>query len=135
MSSHNIFGMFILLYVSCRALKIRAFEMYSQIPGILQITKESLKLCESDAKMWKLIFIRTDYLRIQFFLERLSSERGNDSKQKLVDVAREMLDMIIFLWLERDRSNLSYFDYDYVVGDSNMLLPVKPSKFATNAVS
>jgi len=72
-------------------------------------------------KVWKLIFIRTDYLRILFFLERLSSERGNDSKQKLVDVAREMLDMIVFLWLERDRSNLSYFDYDYVVGDFNML--------------
>ena len=75
--------------------------------------------------MWKLIFIRTDYLRIQFFLERLSSERGNDSKQKLVDVAREMLDMIVFLWLERDRSNLSYFDYDYVVGAFNMLPSAK----------
>ena len=76
-------------------------------------------------KVWKLIFIRTDYLRILFFLERLSSERGNDSKQKLVDVAREMLDMIVFLWLERDRSNLSYFDYDYVVGAFNMLPSAK----------
>jgi hypothetical protein len=75
--------------------------------------------------MWRLMFIRTDYLRIQFFLERLSSERGTDSKQKLVDVAREMLDMIVFLWLERDRSNLSHFDYDYIVGDFDMLPSVR----------
>jgi hypothetical protein len=84
---------------------------------MLQLTKESLKLCDNDQKMWKLIYVKADFLRIQFPLERLSSERGGESKQKLVDVAREMLDMIIFLWLERDRTSHRHYDYDYVVSD------------------
>jgi hypothetical protein len=58
----------------------------------MQITKESLKLCSEDMKMWKLMFIRLDYLRMNFLLERLSAERGGESRQKLVDVAREILD-------------------------------------------
>ena len=85
------------------------------IPQIMQITKESLKLCNDDVKMWKLTFMRLDYLRMNFLIERLSVERGGESKQKLVDIAREILDMTVFLWLERDRSGHRHYDYDYIV--------------------
>jgi len=61
------------------------------------------------------MFMRLDYLRMQFLLERLSVERGGESKQKLVDLAREIVDMIVFLWLERDRTGNRYYDYDYIV--------------------
>jgi hypothetical protein len=81
----------------------------------MQITKESLKLCSEDVKMWKLMFMRLDYLRMNFLLERLSAERGGEGRQKLVDVAREILDMVVFLWLERDRSGRRYYDYDYII--------------------
>ena len=100
---------------SKRALKIKAFETYSKIPQILQVTKESLRLIQDDIKMWNLIFIRLGYLRIQFLLERLSAERGGESRQNLVDVAREIVDMIVFLWLERDRYGHCHYDYDYIV--------------------
>jgi hypothetical protein len=95
-------------------LKLKAQETSSHIPQIMQITKESLNLCSEDVKMWKLMFIRLDYLRMNFLLKRLSAERGGESRQKLVDVAREILDMVVFLWLERDRSGHRYYDYDYI---------------------
>ncbi|KAE9370015.1 hypothetical protein N431DRAFT_344468 [Stipitochalara longipes BDJ] len=98
-----------------RGLKIKAFEIYSKIPHVLQVTKESLKLIKDDIKMWKLMFMRLDYLRMQFLLERLSAERGGESRQKLVDVAREIVDMIVFLWLERDRCGYRHYDYDYII--------------------
>ncbi len=41
--------------------------------------------------------IRLDYLRIHFLLEKLSAEWGNESKQKLVDVAQGILDMVLFV--------------------------------------
>ena len=96
-------------------MKIKAFETYSQIPLILQVTKESLRLIKDDMKMWNLIFMRLDYLRMQFLLERLSAERGGESRQKLVDVAREIADMIVFLWLERDRYSHLQYNFDYIV--------------------
>lgn len=67
--------------------------------------------------MWRLMAARFDYLRINFLLERLSSERGGASKRKLLEVAREMLDLTVFLWLERDRSANRKHDYDYMVGE------------------
>jgi hypothetical protein len=96
-------------------LKLKAQETYSHIPQITQITKEGLKLYNDDVKMWKLMFMRLDYLRMNFLIERLSVERGGESRQKLVDVAREILDMTVFLWLERDRSGHRHYDYDYIV--------------------
>ncbi len=56
-----------------------------------------------------------DYLRINFLLKCLSSERVGASKRKLLEVAREMLDLTVFLWLERDRSANRKHDYDYIV--------------------
>jgi hypothetical protein len=41
---------------------------------------------------------------------------GNESKQKLVDVAREIMDIVLFSWLERDRAAFRHLhDYDYIV--------------------
>ena len=58
----------------------------------MELTKETLLRCETDLSMWSIMFIRMEYLRIHFYLERLSSERGSESKQRLVDVAREIMD-------------------------------------------
>src|ERR1700710_1822914 len=95
------------------ALKARAHEMYSKAPLQLQIYKKDLLKCESDQAMWRLLCGRLDWLRMNFLLERLLTERGGVSKQDLLEVAREMLDLIVFLWLERDRSQSRQHDYDF----------------------
>lgn len=64
---------------------------------------------------------RFDYLRINFLLARLSTERGGASIGKLLEVAREMFDLTAFLWLERDRSANRKHDYDYMVDEQTVV--------------
>lgn len=97
------------------SLKIRTVETFQAIPFLTGATKERLLACEWDFFMWRLLFGRMDYLRIHFLLERLSVERGHESRQKLIDVSREMVDLTVFLWLQRDRGFTRYYDFDYTV--------------------
>lgn len=77
---------------------------------------------DDDWLMWRFLFGRLDYLRIHFLLERLSHERGHESKQRLLEVAREVVDLIVFLWLQRDRSVGRHYDLDYVVCPNTRLV-------------
>ncbi|TVY18621.1 hypothetical protein LARI1_G006012 [Lachnellula arida] len=97
------------------ALKKNAYEIYTHVPGVLNVTKESLVDMESDLHMWRFLFGRLDYLRIHFLLERLSHERGHEGKQRLLEVAREIADLTVFVWLQRDRSAGRHYDYDYII--------------------
>jgi hypothetical protein len=87
-----------------RDLKVRTREMHSKFPVQLQASKADMNKCADDKIMWRLLCGRLDYLRIHFLLQRLSTERGGANKQELFEVAREMLDLTVFLWVERDRS-------------------------------
>ncbi|CZR65944.1 uncharacterized protein PAC_15844 [Phialocephala subalpina] len=97
------------------SLKSRTIETFQAIPYLISATKERLLASESNFLLWRLLFGRMDYLRIHFLLERLSVERGHESKQKLIDVSREMVDLTVFLWLQRDRSFTKYYDFDYTI--------------------
>lgn len=69
--------------------------------------------------MWRLMFGRLDYLRIHFLLERLCVERSSESKQSLLDVSREIVDLVVYIWLSRDRSVGRHHDFDYIVSLCN----------------
>lgn len=107
--------------VGCSELKSRTRDSYSKFPRQLQVSKTDLFACKDDQLMWRLMAARFDYLRINFLLERLSTERGGASIRKLLEVAREMLDLTVFLWLERDRSANRKHDYDYMVGEQTVV--------------
>ena len=98
-----------------RQLKLRTREMHANFPVQLQVSKEDLNDCADDKIMWRLLCGRLDYLRLHFLLERLSTERGGANKSKLFEVAREMLDLTVFLWTQRDRTMDRVHDYDYMV--------------------
>ena len=100
---------------SYRDLKLRTREMHSNFPVQLQVSKADLNDCADDKIMWRLLCGRLDYLRLNFLLERLSTERGGAGKNQLFEVAREMLDLIVFLWVQRDRTMDRVHDYDYMV--------------------
>lgn len=69
---------------------------------------------------------RFDYLRMNFLLERLSTEREGTSRRTLLEVAREMLDLTVFLWLERDRSANRKHDYDFNVRNQTVAFTQTP---------
>ena len=54
-------------------------------------------------------------MRINFLLERLLTERGGLGKKDLFETARELLELTVFLWLERERWTSRQHDYDYLV--------------------
>jgi len=64
--------------------------------------------------MWQLLCGRLNYLKLHLLLERLSTERGGASKREQFEVARESLDLTVFLWVHRDRSIDIVHDYDYM---------------------
>lgn len=102
-------------------LKSRTRDSYSKFPKQLQVFKKDLISCKDYKLMWLLMMARFDYLRIKLLLARLSSERGRANKSKLLEVARELLDLTVFLWLERDRSANIKHDYDYVVDEQTAI--------------
>lgn len=107
--------------VGCSELKSRTRDSYAKFPKQLQVSKTDLIACKDDQLMWRLMMARFDYLRINFLLERLSTERGGTGIRKLLEVAREMLDLTVFLWLERDRSANRKHDYDFIVGEQTIV--------------
>jgi hypothetical protein len=102
-------------------LKSRTRDTYAKFPKQLQVSKTDLIACKDDQLMWRLMIARFDYLRINFLLERLSTERAVTGIRKLLEVAREMLDLTVFLWLERDRSVSRKHDYDFIVGEQTIV--------------
>ncbi|KAG9231292.1 hypothetical protein BJ875DRAFT_123689 [Amylocarpus encephaloides] len=88
---------------------LEAAEIYDPVPMVMRVTKESLLLYASET-MWRLLFCRFHRLRIQFHLER-----GQQSQQKLFEVAREMVGLIVLLWLQRDRWRDRRYGYDCVM--------------------
>lgn len=98
-----------------RDIKARTIEMYSKFPIQLHVTKQDFLACPDDKTMWRLLCGRLDYLRVHLLLERLSTERGGASKRELFAVAQEMLDLTVFLWVQRDRSAGRVHHYDYMV--------------------
>jgi hypothetical protein len=107
--------------VGCSELKSQTQDSYSKFPKQLQVSKKDLIACKYDKLIWQLMMARFDYLRINFLLERLSTEKAGASKQKLLEVARETLDLLVFLWLERDRWVNRKHDYDFIVSKKTIV--------------
>lgn len=66
-------------------LKTRAHEVYSKVPPQLHIHKRLLSSSKDDqVTRWRLLCDRLDWLRMNFLIERLLTERGGVSKRDLV---------------------------------------------------
>ncbi|TVY65546.1 hypothetical protein LSUE1_G009661, partial [Lachnellula suecica] len=97
------------------SLKARAERIYAQIPFLGNITKDDILNSAPNFMMWRRLWARLDYVRILFLLERLCVERGQESKQKLLDISREMVDLTAFVWLQRDDRLSKHYCDDYTV--------------------
>jgi hypothetical protein len=98
------------------SLKARAERTYAQIPFLMNVTNDIIRNSQPDNLMWRRFWGRLDYLRIHFLLECLSVERGQESKQQLLDVSREIVDLTAFVWLQRDNRLSKHYCDDYTVG-------------------
>jgi hypothetical protein len=54
-------------------------------------------------------------LEYKILLERLAHKRGISNGQSMVDCAREMLELTVLIWVQRDRFVEHHHDYDWMV--------------------
>jgi hypothetical protein len=65
--------------------------------------------------MYLVTRIRTDVLQCQFLFERLKVSRGFATGQELLDVAQEMMAVVLSFWLNRDLLSKYTFAFEWLV--------------------
>ncbi|CAG8975664.1 hypothetical protein HYALB_00012322 [Hymenoscyphus albidus] len=100
------------------ALKGKTAEIYQSMPSFRNFDKEGLVASLNASEKWRVLVgahLHLDYLRVHLDLERLSTERGYESKEKLHEIARELVEIIVFFWRERDRVLDKQYNYDFMI--------------------
>jgi hypothetical protein len=64
---------------------------------------------------------RLKYLQNLFLLERLAIKHGASDGQTLLDIAREMLSLILLLYTNRDRFLEDHQNFEWLVSDHRKL--------------
>ena len=64
---------------------------------------------------WRRLCLRLITLEHRLLLERLAHKQGALDGQSMVDCAREMLELTVLLWVQRDRFVEHHHDYDWML--------------------
>lgn len=90
-------------------------DTYDSFPPMLKLSRIGDSRPKENIMWWRQINIRLAYLRNHFLLDRLSVKHNQLDTQILLNVAREMLELSVLIWLERDRFVERHKDYDWMV--------------------
>lgn len=94
----------------------RAEQTYDQFPAFLKWNIEDIISPAISGKvLFPRLLLRLAYLEIRLTMERLAHKRGILDGQSLVDCAQEMLDLTVFIWVQRDRFVEHHHDYDWIL--------------------
>ncbi|KAG0649512.1 hypothetical protein D0Z07_4338 [Hyphodiscus hymeniophilus] len=69
----------------------------------------------SEFVSWERLLLRLIRLEHQLLLERLAYKQGLYDGQSMVDCAREMLELTVLIWVQRDRFSEHHCDYDWML--------------------
>ena len=94
----------------------RIAETYESYPRCLHFRLSDLASPEcSDNLFWIRLALRLFMLEHRLLLERLAHKQGVLNGQSLVDCAREMLELTVLVWVQRDRFVEHHHDYDWML--------------------
>lgn len=94
----------------------RIEQTYSSFPHYLKFNKANVSDPDvSDHKLWTRISLRLKMLEHRLLLERLAFKQNVLDGQSMVDCAREMLDLVVLIWVQRDRFIEHHHDYDWIL--------------------
>jgi hypothetical protein len=94
----------------------RIDETYSTFPDfIIWKPNDATSKTLSDNMFWKRLTLRLIRLEHQLLLERLAYKQGLYDGQSMVDCAREMLELTVLIWVQRDRFSEHHHDYDWML--------------------
>ncbi|KAK0102137.1 hypothetical protein ONS95_001065 [Cadophora gregata] len=105
----------------CTAEKIgylmgRIQSIYNNLPSFYHFKLSDLGSPEcNDRKFWRRLCLRLIMLEHRLLLERLAHKEGFLDGQSMVDCAREMLELTVLLWVQRDRFTEHHHDFDWML--------------------
>ena len=93
----------------------RLENTYKSFPAFIRWTPEVLHAPDiSDSKVFHRMAARLQYLEYRLLLERRAHQQGFLDGQSLVDCAREMLELVVAIWVQRDRFSDQH-NYDWML--------------------
>ncbi|KAL5316827.1 hypothetical protein ACEPPN_015878 [Leptodophora sp. 'Broadleaf-Isolate-01'] len=105
----------------CTAEKIsylmgRIQSIYHNLPSFYHFKLSDLGSPDCpDRKFWRRLCLRLIMLEHRLLLERLAHKEGFLDGQSMVDCAREMLELTVLLWVQRDRFTEHHHDFDWML--------------------
>lgn len=95
---------------------IRIETTYDSFPEYLEFHMSDVSNPEvSDVKVWMRLCLRLMMLEHRLLLERLAFKQNILDGQSMVDCAREMLELTVLIWVQRDRFIEHHHDYDWML--------------------
>ena len=94
----------------------RVEQTYNSFPHYLKFNMADVSNPEvSDPKLWMRVSLRLIILEHRLLLERFAFKQNILDGQSMVDCAREMLELTVLLWVQRDRFIEHHHDYDWIL--------------------
>lgn len=100
------------LLISYRPLSNRLEQTYASFPECIRWSPESLHTEVDDESFFKRVTLRLQTLELKLLLDRMAYKYNLQNGQVMVDCAREMLELLVTLWVQRDRFIVHHHDYD-----------------------
>ena len=89
---------------------------YQSFPTFIHWDSELIASSEvSDQSIFRRLSLRLQMLEQRLLLERLAYKQGILDGQSMVNCAREMLELTVLIWVQRDRFVEHHHDYDVCV--------------------
>lgn len=86
---------------------------YNSMPGFILWDNELISSSEvTDSDIFRRLTLRLHLLEQRLLLERLAYKQGLLDGQSMVNCAREMLELTVLVWVQRDRFVEHHHDYD-----------------------
>ncbi|KUJ12384.1 uncharacterized protein LY89DRAFT_738173 [Mollisia scopiformis] len=97
-------------------LMARIEQTYDSFPDYLKFKLADVSNPEiPDRKLWTRLTLRLMMLEHRLLIERLAFKQNILDGQSMVDCAREMLDLSVLIWVQRDRFIEHHHNYDWML--------------------
>jgi hypothetical protein len=124
-SYHHTSNVCVPILISSRYLIDRLDQTYGSFPHFIQWNVGLLHSDTNDEDFFTRLTLRLGMLEYKLLLERLAYKQGMSNGQTMADCAREMLELVVLVWVQRDRFIEHHSDYDVRISFDQVLCNAK----------
>lgn len=124
-SYHHASNICIPILIGSRYLIDRLDQTYNSFPHFIRWNVGLLHSDTDDKDFFTRLTLRLGMLEYKLLLERLAYKQGMSNGQTMADCAREMLELVVLVWVQRDRFIEHHSDYDVRISSDQILCNIK----------